>query len=176
MYVATAEEYAAQYYEGGSTLYGPGEAAMFGRALAGLTRALSSGDVLPPATARTLTLRPGAAKAILRRKRSAVSMPGAIERIWSSGDTLYANYQLGSVDNWTVTGSGDAGRTQVEVLLDGQVVAWDDDVSVELHLRSPRHSPARGQLRWSGARPGLGYRIRLRDQLESAPVQCIPPT
>ena len=33
-YVATAEEYTAQYYEGGSTLYGPGEATMFGRVLA----------------------------------------------------------------------------------------------------------------------------------------------
>src|SRR5438876_2484560 len=36
-YVATAEEYTAQYYEGASTLYGPGEAAMFGRTLARLT-------------------------------------------------------------------------------------------------------------------------------------------
>lgn len=173
MYVATAEEYAAQYYEGGSTLYGPGEAAMFGRALAGLTRALSSGDVLPPATARTLKLRPGAAKAILKRNRSVGSMAGTIEKIWCSGDTLYANYQLGSVEDWPVTGSLGAGRAQVEVLLDDQVVAWDDDVSVELHLRSLRHSPARWQLRWSRARPGFGYRIRLRGQVESTPVQCV---
>ena len=173
MYVATAEEYAAQYYEGGSTLYGPGEAAMFGRAPAGLTRALSSGDVLPAKAARTLKLRPGAEKAILKRNRSVGSMPGTIERIWCSGDTLYANYQLGSVEDWAVTGSLVAGRAQVEVRLDDQVVAWDDDVSVELHLRSLRHNPARWQLRWSGARPGYGYRIRLRDQLESAPVQCV---
>ena len=165
MYVTTAEEYAAQYYEGGATLYGPGEAAMFGRALAGLTRALSTGDVLPAASARTLELRPGARKTILRPPRSDRSMPGRIERTWCSRDTLYADYRLGTVEDWPVSGS-------VEVLLDGRVVAWDDDAAVEIHLRSLRKNPARWQLRWSGAEPGIGYQIRLRGQLGSAPIQC----
>src|SRR6266576_294519 len=47
-YITTAEEYTAQYYEGGSTIYGPGEAAMFGRTLARLAASVSNGDSLPP--------------------------------------------------------------------------------------------------------------------------------
>ncbi len=175
MYVTTAEEYTAQYYEGASTLYGPGEAAMFGRALAGLTSALSTGDVLPPASARTLELHPGARRAILQPARAAGSMPGRIERIWCSGDTLYADYQLGDVQDWPLSGALFAAGPRVEVLLDDQVVAWDDDVSLELHLRSLGKNPARWQLRWSGARSGLVYRIRLPGQLESAPIQCKSP-
>lgn len=179
MYVTTAEEYAAQYYEGGSTLYGPGEAAMFGRALAGLTGALSTGDVLPLSSARTLELHPGARRTILRADRPTGSTPGRIERIWCSRDTLYADYQLGAVQDWPVSSGLYAAGPQVEVLQDRRVVAWDDDVSLELHLRSLGKNPARWQLRWSGARSGLVYRIRLRGQLESAPIQCpvdTPPT
>lgn len=171
-YVTTAEEYAAQYYEGGSTLYGPGEAAMFGRALAGLTRGLSTGDVLLSGSARTLRLDPGARRHILQPERAAGLMPGKIEQIWCSGDTLYANYQLGAVQDWRVSGALFGARPQVEVLLDNQVVAWDDDVSLELHTRSLGKGPAHWQLRWSGARPGVGYRIRLGGELESAAVEC----
>ena len=175
MYAATAEEYGAQSYEGGSTLYGPGEAAMFGRALAGLTRALSTGDVLPPTSARTLDLSPGRRKAILRPERAGSSMPGRVERIWCSGDTLYADYQLGAVQDWPASGGPVPVGPLVEILVDDKVVAWDDDVSVELHLHSLRKHPARWQLRWSGARPGFGYRIRLRGRLESEPVRCTIP-
>ena len=74
-YVTTSEEYAAQYYEGGLPIYGPGEAAMFGRALAGLTAALSTGDVLPPGSSPTLKLDPGAPRAILRPERAAAPAP-----------------------------------------------------------------------------------------------------
>src|SRR6266446_5396330 len=45
-YVTTAEEYSAQYYEGGSTIYGPGEAAMFTRELGRLAATMSRGDSL----------------------------------------------------------------------------------------------------------------------------------
>lgn len=174
-YVTTSEEFAAQYYEGGSTLYGPGEAAMFERALAGLTSALSTGDVLPPESARAIQLKPGARRAIRQPEQAAGSMPARIERIWCSGDTLYADYQQGAVQDWRVSGALFATRPLVEVLLDDKVVAWDDDASLELHVRSLSKSPARWQLRWSGARSGSGYRIRLGGELESAPVQCEQP-
>ena len=65
-----------------------------------------------------------------------------------------------------------AARPLVEVLLDDKVVAWDDDASLERQVRLPSKNPARWQLRWSGARSGFGYRIRLAGGLESAPVQC----
>ena len=174
-YVTTAEEYAAQWYEAASTLYGPGEAAMFGRALAGLTRGLSTGDTLPRGSARTLRLNPGAQRRILRPERAADPMPVRIDRIWCSGDTLYADYQLGAVQDWRVSGALVASRPLVELLLEDSVVAWDDDVSLELHARSLRKGPARWQLRWSGARAGFGYRIRLGGALESAPIRCTGP-
>ena len=170
-YVTTAEEYGAQWYEGGSTLYGPGEAAMFGRALAGLTSALSSGDVLPPASAGTLRIFPGTWKAILHAKRASTSTPAKIERAWCSHDTLYVDYRLGSVQDWPAR-SPFAASPNLEILRDSLAVAWDDDPSVELHLRSLRRHPARWQLRWSGARPGSVYRMRLGGRLEGAPIEC----
>ncbi len=50
-YCATADEYALQYYEGGSTLYGPGTAAYLSARLSGLVAELpkGSGGDLPPA-------------------------------------------------------------------------------------------------------------------------------
>lgn len=169
-YLTTAEEYAAQRYEGGSTLYGPGEAAMFVRTFSGLTGLLSGGDVLPQASARSISVFPGTRRALLHpeQARPAVSQ---VERGWCSRDTLYVDYRLGSVHDWPATNAVEAGPN-VEILLDGQVVAWDDDPSVELHLRSLRRHPARWQLRWSGARSGLLYRMRLRGRLEGAPIEC----
>ena len=145
---------------------------MFGRALAELTRALSKGDVLPSESAPTLHLNPGKRKAILRPVPAGGSTPGTIERIWCSGDTLYADYRLGAVQDWPAGGGAVAAGPRVEVVVEDSIVAWDDDPSVELHLRSLRNHPARWQLRWSGARPGFGYVIRLRGGLESEPVQC----
>lgn len=173
-YVTTAEEYAAQWYEGGSTMYGPGEAAMFGRALAGLTTALSTGDVLPPASARTLTVFPGTRKAILHPERAAAPIPGKIERVWCSRDTLYADFRLGSVQDWVVSDNRSAPRAHVEVLRAGVAVGWDDDPALELHLRSLRRNPARWQLRWKGAEPGASYLIRLEGEVESEAVECKP--
>lgn len=170
-YLTTAEEYAAQRYEGGSTLYGPGETAMFVRALSGLTARLSGGDVLPPASAKTISYFPGTRRALLRPQQAA--RPGAafVERAWCSRDTLYADFRLGSVHDWPAS-TPLAGVPGVEVLHDSLVVAWDDDPSVELHLRSLRQHPARWQLRWSGARSGSVYRLRLRGGLEGAPIEC----
>jgi neutral ceramidase len=170
-YVTTAEEYAAQWYEGGSTLYGPGEAAMFGRALAGLTTALSSGDVLPPASAGTLRIFPGTWKALLRPKRASTSTSVTIERGWCSHDTLYVDYRLDSVQDWPAK-SPFAVNPTVEIIRDSLIVAWDDDPFVELHLRSLRQHPARWQLRWSKARSGSVYWIRLRGRQEGAPIAC----
>ena len=144
---------------------------MFGRALAGLTSSLSSGDVLPSTSAQTLRIFPGTWKALLHPKRANSTTSAKIERAWCSRDTLYVNYQLASVDDWPA-GNPFALTPNVEVLRDSAVVAWDDDPSVELHLRSLRRNPARWQLRWSGARSGVVYRIRLRGRQEGAPIEC----
>src|SRR5216117_130899 len=81
-YVTTPEEYTAQYYEGGSTIYGPGEAAMLGRVLSRLATAVSTGDSLPPSAAPSLELVVGQQRRVLPRKSSARVPAPRIERVW----------------------------------------------------------------------------------------------
>ena len=186
-YITTAEEYTAQYYEGGSTLYGPGEAAMFGRVLARLTAAVSSGDSLPGAAAPPLDLDVGRTQHVLQRRSSSRGTPPPtprIERVWCSGDTLYAWLQLGRAGEWAVTSGDVAAGPRVEVVVDNpsrQVVSWDDDPAFEMHLRSRRGGLAWWEVRWSGA-SGQTYRVRIpggggrgRGGAESEPVRCSGP-
>jgi len=174
-YVTTAEEYTAQYYEGGSTIYGPGEAAMFGRVLARLTAAVSSGDSLPPSAAPPLDLLVGRKQHLLQRRSSSrVPPPPRIERIWCSGDTLYAWLQLGRAGQWAVATGDVAAGPRVEVVMDNPtraVVSWDDDPAFEMHLRSRRGGLAWWEVRWSGASGGA-YRVRIPGVAESDPARC----
>ena len=173
-YVTTAEEYTAQYYEGGSTIYGPGEAAMFGRALARLAASISAGDSLPPAAAPPLDLVVGQQRHVLPRKSSSRVPPGRIERVWCTGDTLYAWLQLGGAAEWPVATGDVATRARVEVVVDDAtrtVVSWDDDPALELRLRSRRAGLAWWELRWSGA-SARRYRVRIPGRPESDPVKC----
>jgi len=180
-YVTTPEEYSAQYYEGGSTLYGPGEAAMFGRALARLTAAVSAGDSLPPSAAPPLDLDVGRKQHVLRRKSSTrePAPPPRIERVWCSGDTLYAWLQHGRAGEWAVARGDVAAGPRVEVIVDNasrQVVSWDDDPAFEMHLRSRRGGLAWWEARWSGAgASGQTYRMRIPGGAESDPVRCPAP-
>ncbi len=173
-YVTTAEEYTAQYYEGGSTLYGPGEAAMFGRALARLVASISTGDSLPTTAAPPLDLVVGHERHILRHgSHERVPQP-RIERVWCSGDTLYARLQHGGAWDWPVDSGDVAARARVEVVVNDAartVVSWDDDPALELRLRSRRGGLAWWELRWSGA-SGLLYRIRIPGGPESDPLRC----
>jgi neutral ceramidase len=176
-YVTTAEEYTAQYYEGGSTLYGPGEAAMFGRALARLAASVSTGDSLPPAAAPALELDVGQQRHIVPRTSSRRAPAPRIERVWCSGDTLYAWLQLGRAGEWLVATGDVAAQPRVEVVVNDaarRVVSWDDDPALELRLRSRRSSLAWWELRWSGVTGGT-YRVRIPGVAESDPVGCSMP-
>jgi len=176
-YVTTAEEYTAQYYEGGSTLYGPGEAAMFGRALARLAASVSTGDSLPPAAAPPLDLVVGLARHIVPRRSSRRAPAPRIERVWCSADTLYAWLQLGGAGEWPVSTGDVAARPRVEVVVNDaarSVVGWDDDPALELRLRSRRAGLAWWELRWSGV-TGLTYRVRIPGVADSDPVACSIP-
>jgi len=173
-YIATAEEYTAQYYEGGSTLYGPGEAAMFGRVLGRLAASVSTGDSLPPAAVPALDLDVGRRRQIVPRTSSRRAPAPRIERVWCSGDTLYAWLQLGGVGEWPVATGDVAAQARVEVVVNDaarSVVSWDDDPALELRLRSRRGGLAWWELRWSGV-SGLRYRIRIPGVAESDPVRC----
>jgi hypothetical protein len=171
-YVTTAEEYTAQYYEGGSTIYGPNEAAMFGRVLVRLAASVSSGDSLPPGAAPTLDLDVGQQRSVVPRPSSARAPAPRIERVWCSGDTLYAWLQLGQAAEWPVSTGEVAARARVEVVVNDAartVVSWDDDPALEMHLRSRSGGLAWWELRWSGA-TGRTYRVRIPAVAESDPV------
>jgi hypothetical protein len=173
-YIATAEEYTAQYYEGGSTLYGPGEAAMFGRTLARLAASISAGDSLPPNAAPPLDLVVGRQRHIVRGRSSGRVPPPRIERTRCSGDTLYAWLQLGAAGDWPVSTGDVAPGPRVEVVVNNSVrnvVSWDDDPALEVRLRSRRGGLAWWELRWSGA-AGLQYRVRIPGGTEGDAVRC----
>jgi len=173
-YVTTPEEYTAQYYEGGSTIYGPGEAAMFGRVLGRLVAAISSGDSLPASAAPPLVLVVGHQRHVLPRRSATRVPPPRIERVWCTSDTLYAWLQLGGAAEWPVSSGDVAAQARVEVVVDEAartVVSWDDDPAFEMHLRSRRGGLAWWEVRWSGASGGT-YRVRIPGGAESGPARC----
>ena len=175
-YIATAEEYTAQYYEGGSTIYGPGEAAMFTRELGRLAASVSRGDSLPASAAPPLDLDVGHQRQILSRTSPADVPTPRIERVWCSAraDTLYARLQLGHAGDWPVTTGDVAAHARVEVVVNDAprtVVSWDDDPALEMRLRSRRGGLAWWEVRWSGASGGT-YRVRIPSGAESDPVAC----
>jgi neutral ceramidase len=169
-YITTPEEYSAQSYEGASTLYGPGTAAMFSRELAKLVASVSTGDTLPASAAPTLDLHIGHKRQIVSRNSASRVPAPRIERVWCSGDTLYAWLQLGGAGEWPAAGP------RVEVVADSTraVVGWDDDPALELRLRSRRSGLAWWELRWSGGTGGTGgtYRVRIPGAAESASIRC----
>jgi len=169
-YVTTPEEYTAQFYEGGSTIYGPGEADMLARQLARLSAARSAGDALP--ATEEIRVKPGA-----RRKphRAGGDERPTVESAWCSGDTLHARLGLGRAGGWLVRDSADAEQPLVEILRDSAdraVVKFDDDPEVELH-RDGGGGDAPWLLRWSGAEPGR-YLVRVREGSREATAVCGP--
>src|SRR5439155_23216413 len=128
-YITTAEEYTAQYYEGGSTIYGPAEAAMFGRVLARLAARVSSGDSLPPGAAPPLDLVVGHKRHVVPPRSSGHVPAPRIERVWCSRDTLYAWLQLGGAAEWPVATGDVAGQARVGGVANdggGTVGGWEE--------------------------------------------------
>jgi hypothetical protein len=172
-YITTPEEYTAQYYEGGSMLYGPGEAAMVSRTLVRLVTQLSGGDSLPSARVPPLRLEVGTRRKIVPRRRSGPEPVPAFLKAWCSGDTLYARLRLGSVGDWAVPTGDVSPQPRVAIVGDGAdrpVLSWDDDPLFELRLEDGRHGIATWELRWSGAVRGR-YRVRVGDR-ESDAIAC----
>lgn len=173
-YVTTREEYTAQYYEGASVLYGPGEAAMISRTLAGLVSQLSSGDVLRSAAAPQIRAELGHRRNIVPRQPAKQQPVPAILGTWCSGDTLYARLRMGAVADWAVSTGDVSVQPRVEIVADGAagpVLAWDDDPLFELRLEDGRRGIATWELRWSGAVAGR-YRVRVGDRAVSDAVLC----
>lgn len=172
-YVATADEYTAQFYEGASTLYGPRTATMLARTLGGLVRALSSGDSLSGSLAPPVKVSPGS-----RRRRST---PKGDERpvaakAWCTGDTLYARLGLGRPGGWLVRDSSEAGKPLVGIWgsrpgSSDTLLAVDDDPAVELHRMKRASGDAPWELRWAPVLPGF-YTIRVLGHDKGASARC----
>jgi neutral ceramidase len=170
-YVTTADEYGAQYYEGGSTLYGPGEAAMFARRLAGLTGRLSRRDQLPASSALLIAAdTAGARRPDPQAEVPTLDTVTAVGRAWCTGDTLRARVGLDRRGGWIVQREEDVGRPLVEIVRDGRVVAMDDDPSLEVRLE-PRSGMLPWEIRWRTSKPGT-YAVRVRTGDTSESVSC----
>jgi neutral ceramidase len=174
-YVTTADEYGAQYYEGGSTIYGPGEAAMFARQLAALTGQQSRKDELPTSAGLSIDAdTAGGRRADPVTEVATADTVMAAGHAWCEGDTLHARVGLARRGGWIVQGKDDIGRPLVQILRDDAVVAMDDDANLEMRLE-PRAGVLPWEVRWRIARPG-SYAVRLRNGEKSESVLCPNPS
>lgn len=150
-YVTTRDEYAAQMYEGGSTLYGPGEAEMFIDQVGRLVRNLSSGDRLPDYVAPPRTIDVGSHRSTDPVR--GVEVAPSISSVRCSGDTAYVRVTFGRRGDWI--GDVDGLRTEPHVRIDtvgvsgGWPIAWDDHPDVELWAVGHKRNAIEWELRWS---------------------------
>ncbi|HET8623761.1 MAG TPA: neutral/alkaline non-lysosomal ceramidase N-terminal domain-containing protein [Gemmatimonadales bacterium] len=132
-YVATPEEYTAQYYEGGSTIYGPDELPFLAEHISALTASLGAEPTL---VLLPIDSRPGKVKAVVDRPPASVVdsarlRPRLTRPLWCGADTLYAAFSAGAPGEWL----GDAGPRLELFERDGTTaVAWDDDPRVAVYL------------------------------------------
>jgi neutral ceramidase len=182
-YLATAEEYSVQAYEGSSTLYGPAEQAVVARHAAALAAQMEAGagDTVPP-----LTLR----------------LTGSHDRIPTDAATTPRGKPRLELVEWVTDSAHDVELTRIErtlrvkwdgaeakrfapggrptvaverVMGDGaEVIAWDDEAEVEVRSLGGR----RWEARWRPMTPPEGTcRVRVfgdgpeQDAL-SDPVPC----
>jgi neutral ceramidase len=172
-YVTTAEEYGAQYYEGGSTIYGPAEAGALARVAAALTAKLSRSDTLLEADVPPVPVSTG------KRRRSDAELEEnsrdtemRVDSTWCRGDTLYARVGLNRRGGWIVQDSAEAARPLVEILrADSTVAATDDDAWLELRLEPSRKKWPPWELRWRVDRPG-DYRVRVHGAESRGSLAC----
>ena len=180
-YVTTADEYGAQFYEGGSTLYGPGEAAMFTRTVTSLTGQLNANDTLKSAVAWTDTFRVGKARSGSAPRKQPPPPQAPIVREVSlepprcAGDTLYMKLRFGLPGEWIVKDGGLAVEPNVRIVhLHAKdatwPLAWDDHPDVEMHFLDSSKRGVDWELRWSHVPPGE-YEV-LVGQTRSVAVMC----
>jgi neutral ceramidase len=162
-YVTTASEYSFQYYEGGSTIYGPNSAEVYTGRVAGLARELARNNWRSPmAEVLDFPTFPGPAVEIMPRRQAPPAGLSRIiedaqctaERAWvrwldaRPGALFPADAQVVSI----VEERGDAWQT----------VAWDDRSDVEVHfLRNAGNGRALWQATWRSPPPQARIRFHL---------------
>lgn len=163
-YVTTRAEYSAQSYEGGSTIYGPGEGEMFARELGRLADSLSHTGAGGSLTNRidSISGRPGDDAKLWPR---AEPRPGEIEAspVWTRcrADTVTGQWIGPSPDQLDL-----AGKAQVALERNTssgwELATWDDDPDVEVWALGPvRKNRWRYEVRWSAPPAGMALRFRV---------------
>jgi neutral ceramidase len=170
-YLTTPEEYSAQYYEGGSTIYGPEELQFLAERLSALAASLGTEPTL---VLLPIDSRPGKVRTVLERPLasemdSALLRPRLARSLWCGADTLYAEFSAGAPGEWI----GDAGpRVELFERDEATATAWDDDPRVAVYLIG-RKVPRIWQLRFT---PGDSrrYELKLAGSPERHRWSCTP--
>jgi hypothetical protein len=161
-YLTTREEYSAQTYEGGSTIYGPGESEMFTRELGRLADSLRrAGGKSIANRVDPISGRPGGDTKLWPAPVTHQSWPDPEPR-WTrcSGDTLTGQW-IGP-DPWQLQLAGTAQiALEKEVAGGWEVITTDDDPDVEVWALKPEGNYWRYEVRWSAPPPGVGLRLRI---------------
>lgn len=151
-YLTTAEEYALQHYEGGSTLYGPKTEEVFSAILGRLTASIASGS--PVLSAPSLPLNLGPAISYFT-KPDRGGRPRTLDRSLEVACTAD-----GLIADWTDVRPGAmriADSRVVEIYRSGPpqaLIAWDDMPSVTVRAKSSRPGRRYGwEVRWSPEAP-----------------------
>lgn len=180
-YITTAEEYSAQRYEGGSTIFGPGSAAGFERELVRLVGRLPRSASSSPRVDSIVAYH-GKPKRIFARPTAGPPLE-RITRMFDDtrcrGDTLVVRW-IDAYPGRLVPADGPVLRIDRETEAgDWQPDVWDDDPRLE--VRALRSRGRRGYLweaRWSGVgtsgryRPVLFAREGLREVTGPTVTAC----
>lgn len=156
-YVTTPEEHAAQHYEGASTVYGPGTAAVFESVLAKLVAELRGEPLqVVPTAVDTIIAYPGAHKKIFPARTTGPPLDRLqrrLEKPTCRAGTVTVRW-IDAYPGRLVPADGPLLRVERENRAgDWETVRWDDDPRIEVRAISPRG--VRGyewEARWS---PGV---------------------
>ena len=176
-YVTTDSEYAAQDYEGGSTLYGPRTAAVLATELGRLAGELArAGGKSPLNAVESLKAYPGKSTTVLARRDAGPPLqPG--ERVFDSlscrGDTVIARWLDARPGRLT---PADGLILRIERYSDHEwhPAAWDDDPYVEVRAVRPKGKGYVWEVRWDRGRTRDPVRVVLlaRDSLPEVSHSC----
>jgi neutral ceramidase len=174
-YVTTRSEYAFQYYEGGSTIYGPGSAEVYTQRLAGLAGALAaSGWRSTAAEVPEFPFFPGPPVAIMPRRREP---PATLSRTVES-----VRCEQGvAILRWIDARPGALFPADAQILAieeernEGWIpIAWDDHTDVEIRVVTElRRGRSLWEARWLAAARDGRFRFVLTAR-EGIPLLASP--
>jgi hypothetical protein len=172
-YVTTPEEYTAQHYEGGSTLFGPREAVAFAGILGGLAARLrDAGGPSPPSPIGRIIAYPGKEKHLQEGHRPKSMIARHVTSVTVRGDTVVGEW-LDVAPRFMPLRPG---PVIALVGTDGSVVrdtVWDDDQTLEVRvLNGKRNNLWRWQFRWRPARLPARLTVRLYPHDHAVDLVC----